>query len=237
VDHLGTPQMLTDRTGAIEWEASYRPFGEATVTVDESFTDAYNLRFPGQYFDAETGLHYNWFRDYDAALGRYLESDPIGLAGGWNTYAYVGGNPVMRVDPRGLLYCNYGISSQFLLCTNNAGEMVMLLGDEKVHSGQDKDQWRCRNNNTCGYVENYGPTPPGSYEIVPPPCSPTDPSWICIIPEDATEILNRKKFTFRIHPGHISAGCITISWSQKQAFDTIAQWAVEDGGGQLNVNP
>jgi len=102
VDHLGTPQMLTDDTGAVVWDADYRPFGAAAVTVDESFTDAYNLRFPGQYYDAETGLHYNWFRDYDAALGRYLESDPIGLAGGWNTYAYVGGNPVIRVDPEGL---------------------------------------------------------------------------------------------------------------------------------------
>jgi RHS repeat-associated protein len=63
---------------------------------------SYDLRFPGQYFDQATKLHYNYFRDYDPRTGRYIESDPIGLAGGINTYAYVGGNPVNHTDALGL---------------------------------------------------------------------------------------------------------------------------------------
>jgi len=91
--------VLTDGAKAVVWDADYRPFGAATVTGALAF----NLRFPGQYYDDETGLHYNYFRDYDPATGRYIQSDPIGLQGGWNSYGYVSGNPVMRVDPSGLI--------------------------------------------------------------------------------------------------------------------------------------
>lgn len=99
-DHLGTPQVVTDQSGNVAWQADYRPFGKADV-VTASIEQ--NLRFPGQYFDSETGLHYNYFRDYDPALGRYLQSDPIGLEGGISTYAYAQGNPLTLSDPSGLL--------------------------------------------------------------------------------------------------------------------------------------
>ena len=74
-------------------------------TLTTSFP--YNLRFPGQYYDSETGLSQNWNRDYDPLVGRYVESDPIGLKAGLNTYSYVRSTPVMRRDPRGLVdFCD-----------------------------------------------------------------------------------------------------------------------------------
>ena len=98
-DHLGTPQQLVTATGTVVWQAAYLPFGKAQITTG---TVTNNLRFPGQYYDEETGLHYNWNRFYDPELGRYISADPIGLRGGMNLYAYVGGNPVNWFDPSGL---------------------------------------------------------------------------------------------------------------------------------------
>jgi RHS repeat-associated protein len=92
--------VMTDANQNIVWQASYTPFGKATVEVN---TVENNIRFPGQYFDAETGLHYNYFRDYDPEIGRYIQSDPIGLAGGINTYGYVEGNPINATDFYGLI--------------------------------------------------------------------------------------------------------------------------------------
>lgn len=103
-DHLGTPQKLVSVTGQVVWEARYAAFGaaQAAGTIENP------LRFAGQYYDAETGMHYNYYRYYDPGTGRYLTSDPIGLNGGLNTYLYVAGNPLSLFDPLGLFeYCNY----------------------------------------------------------------------------------------------------------------------------------
>lgn len=97
-DHLGTPDKLTDATKAIVWDAALTPWGEVET---QSGTVQVNIRLPGQYHDQETGLSYNWHRDYDPTTGRYMQSDPIGLVGGINRYAYVNGNPVSLVDPTG----------------------------------------------------------------------------------------------------------------------------------------
>ena len=98
-DHLNTPQKATDAGQNLAWDAVLRPFGQ---TEQQTFPSLTNLRFPGQYFDAEDGLHQNWFRDYDPNLGRYIESDLIGLRGGVNLYSYVSGNPARSFDSSGL---------------------------------------------------------------------------------------------------------------------------------------
>jgi RHS repeat-associated protein len=99
-DHLGTPQKLTAQDGTVVWSAQYTAFGEADVQVE---TVTNNLRFPGQYADAETGLYYNFQRYYDPRIGRYLQVDPIGFAGGdFNLYGYVRNNPGNESDPLGM---------------------------------------------------------------------------------------------------------------------------------------
>lgn len=103
-DHLNTPRVVVNPSGALRWSWIAEPFGTTAPNTNPAALGAFafNLRFPGQYADSESGLFYNFFRDYDGSIGRYTQSDPIGLAGGINTYAYVGGNPVSRTDPYGL---------------------------------------------------------------------------------------------------------------------------------------
>lgn len=97
-DHLRTPQKMTDGARALVWDAEFQPFGEAHTILGGADMP---LRFPGQIYDPETRLHQNWHRDYDPSIGRYIQSDPIGLAGGINVYSYAESNPLSLTDPTG----------------------------------------------------------------------------------------------------------------------------------------
>lgn len=103
-DHLSTPRVAADpATNVWRWRWNFfgTAFGEHAPTLPASGPLALNLRYPGQVYDAETGLHYNYFRDYEPTTGRFVESDPLGLTAGINTYSYVESMPLTYLDPDG----------------------------------------------------------------------------------------------------------------------------------------
>lgn len=108
-DHLGTPRLVVDAVRDVpiwRWDASGEVFGNTVPNQDpdgDAVDFVFDMRFPGQRYDAASGFNYNYFRDYEPGIGRYVQSDPIGLDGGVNTYGYVGGNPVSYKDSLGLM--------------------------------------------------------------------------------------------------------------------------------------
>lgn len=107
-DQLGTPRAVADPARHVDvwrWDIAGSAFGDHAANADpdgDGTAFAMNLRFPGQYFDAETNLHYNYFRDYEPATGRFIESDPVGLKAGMSTYSYTSSSPLRYADPKGL---------------------------------------------------------------------------------------------------------------------------------------
>lgn len=100
-DERMRPVQVLSTSGTKEWEVSYRPFGEVVV-VQDTLNLGEKFGFAGQWYDAESGFYYNYYRDYDPSLGRYIQSDPIGIIGGKNLYVYSEQNPINNYDPFGL---------------------------------------------------------------------------------------------------------------------------------------
>jgi RHS repeat-associated protein len=101
VDHLNRPIKMTDAAKASVWDAVWQPWGGVHSITGTASLDA---RLPGQWFQAETGLHYNWHRQYDPTVGRYTQPDPLGFVDGPSVYGYVGGLPQQLLDPDGLFF-------------------------------------------------------------------------------------------------------------------------------------
>lgn len=143
-DHLGTPQKIIAANGTVAWQANYDSFGQAEIVVENIDN---NLRFPGQYFDLESGLVYDWHRHYDPETGRYISADPIGLAGGMNLYAYVQNDPVNWIDPWGLA----------VLPPNPGGLGDGWVRDDK-HKNPNGEKW---DHPDSGHTVEWHPAQPG----------------------------------------------------------------------------
>ena len=152
-DHLGTPRRLTNETGEIVWKWAGDVFGTDLAQADfdgDGYPVEFNMRFPGQYYDYESGLHYNWNRYYDPQMGRYITSDPIGLEGGINTYGYAMQNPTAYFDYNGLaaaLCLAPGINAVCITAGQHAINLVavglgvsMLGGNDNVIDFPSRDE-------------------------------------------------------------------------------------------------
>ncbi|MFO1352711.1 MAG: RHS repeat-associated core domain-containing protein [Gammaproteobacteria bacterium] len=143
-DQINTPRAITSTVNTVLWRWDSEPFGSTAPNQDADGNGVvfnYHLRFPGQYFDAETGLHYNYFRDYDAGTGRYVQSDPIGLRGGINTYGYVYSSPLRFTDAKGLIV---------YLCTRSA------FGPPESAAGNHTYIWDDKKKRACGMEQFSG---------------------------------------------------------------------------------
>jgi RHS repeat-associated protein len=224
-DHLNTPRRLVQSDGQVAWQWAYSAFGDeqptvaknrfANTSLNQSFGSTtvaavtFNLRYPGQYYDQESNLHYNWHRSLDTKVGRYTQSDPIGLDGGWNRYSYVGGNALSRVDPLGLemqltLYRSINTMVARDLNTNTYFAVTAFSG------GQSKN----------GIISSPGrgleiPAPNGSYIISDNPNYRNEhPDWFGLLKVDGKiDDFADDRGGFRLHGGTVSHGCATIDTS------------------------
>lgn len=131
-DHLGRPEGVTNTAKQVVWRAANQAF-ERNVVVDN--IGGYNLGFPGQYHDAESNLWHNGFRDYEPTIGRYLQSDPIGLRGGLSTYGYTGANPVSNIDPLGLDFFGKCLAQEYLEKYGVDGAWSEAIADRRDFQG------------------------------------------------------------------------------------------------------
>jgi RHS repeat-associated protein len=222
-DHLHTARVITraiDNKILWRWDST-DPFGLSQPEEIQTDTGkfAYNARFPGQLFDKETNNYYNYFRDYDPSIGRYVQSDPIGLAAGPNTYAYAGSNPLQFADPAGLevtmiLNTNSGTLS---VTDNNTGANVKagaFTGGRADYSG------RINHTGTGLYI----PAPAGTYYIVPNPNPFSEPGWFGLMKQDdrIDDYLNdngKQRSGIRLHKGTRSEGCVTVNSYAPRALE------------------
>ena len=182
-DHLGTPILATDKQGNKTRRSYSEAFGN--TGVENGSSAEINLRFPGQYWDKETGLHQNYFRDYSPARGRYVQSDPTGLWGGLNTYGYAYNDPLGYIDPTGevpIAPIVVGYLRCVASCTGQAAAMEGLFGDLKCFDpGQTAKDCALSCANPLNWFGKFrakgGNSKPPITRPEPPKTSPNKPAF------------------------------------------------------------
>jgi RHS repeat-associated protein len=200
-DHLGSVRAIVNPQGQgnYQWPWLNNAFGASLTTGTSSFY----TRFPGQYLDVETGLEYNGARYYDSSVGRYLQSDPIGLFGGQpSTYAYARSNPLSYTDPSGLFVRgSYSISTGLLTFYDTSNPT-------DVYTTYASTGGTFQSNGS--FISNGDAIPVGSYDIL----GTRNPGFYRLDPEDGSPFNDEDEATgrgaFRLHPGTHSLGCITV---------------------------
>jgi len=228
-DHLDTPRLVTDAAGQVRWDwPNTDPFGNNAPNANPAGLGnfAFNLRFPGQYFDVETGLHYNYYRDYDPSIGRYVQSDPIGLRGGINTYGYVEAGPLRFSDPTG-----EAIPAVIAACASNPtcgmGIIAILgFGASQSLKKPANDEQFC------------SPPPP------PDPCEQmrknldkqwTQFSWRQLGGADHGKLLNHRR-SFNDAVEEFNEVCVPLGWAPfTNRFNIGPQSPAREGGQAMSA--
>ncbi len=249
-DHLGTPRKMTRPIdNKVMWTWESEAFGNSLPDQNPSglVNFVFNLRFPGQYYDQETGLFYNYFRDYNPATGRYIESDLIGLSGGINTYTYALNNSLRYVDPAGLASCTYSISAHQLVCTSNTANdpnfvgphEVQTLGPDNVFSGNGQYM----NDPNASDIRNNGPIPPGIYNMFPNEKTGHEGWWALQESgwnkfDSLLYKLGVKRGGANLHLGNLSLGCITAKPALENQYNQLTDLLrKESTANSLQVTP
>jgi RHS repeat-associated protein len=216
-DALGSTVALTDDTGALQTQYRYEPFGQESL-VSGSSTDSNPYQFTARANDG-TGLYYYRARYYNPTWGRFISEDPLGDARALNRYAYVGGSPIMYVDPIGLARCTYSISEHVLFCISDDGTRTGQIGPDGIFSGLGS----CKNNPACVGESNRGPTPPDTYSMESSEKYNgsywLNPGFV----ERQLYKLNLVRGEFYLHKGTYSEGCITVDKNNPEA---VAAWSL-----------
>ncbi len=165
-DHLGAPQVITNQNQQVVWRGVKKPFGETEEVVN---TIENNIGLPGQYLDRESGNYYNYFRDYDSTVGRYVQSDPIGLEGGMNTYGYAYQNPTMYIDAFGLnaACAEAGAAGGSFVC-GPVCAVIGAIGGGLIGGWATVEIWDSYNNESSDTSDEKEKDPPKSEGNKPP---------------------------------------------------------------------